>query len=203
MTDMAAGLAWILKPGNFSLKDLQRKVLAVAIAPWTAIVWLFNRLGNIATSEPRTLEVTGSISTVSTFYATANDASPTDDLLIQSATWTSAALFGGLHCAAWFFTFPSDAELLVWRVCSAAISIIPLGILTMYIADFRYRKAESNSRTKKLFGILVDLLFYSLLLLPIYAAARLLLLGEAFATLRYLPPDALAVVDWATFLPHI
>lgn len=35
-------------------------------------------------------------------------------------------LFGGLHCLAWDFDFPTKAESVLWRVCSVVTSILPL-----------------------------------------------------------------------------
>ena len=31
-------------------------------------------------------------------------------------------VFGGIHCAGWFFDFPSSAEAMLWRVSSAVLT---------------------------------------------------------------------------------
>jgi hypothetical protein len=46
--------------------------------------------------------------------------------LIFSIMAVSALVFGGLHCLAWNFQFPSRAELILWRVCSVISMILPV-----------------------------------------------------------------------------
>ena len=36
--------------------------------------------------------------------------------------------FGGIHCIAWSFAFPSSTEQLLWRISSIAITGIPLPV---------------------------------------------------------------------------
>ena len=200
----APPMTWFLKFKDVNRKALLEVAILTTISPWNAILAFFSRLDDIADYDnlnSDTLQVAGHVSTVATFYASINyTTNSTNDLLVRSLASTIAALFGSLHCAAWFFIFPSHAELIIWRVCSAVISIIPLGLLFTSIAAFW---SESNSISKKLWQILEYTFLPSLLFLPIYAIARLILLAEALVALRYLPLDALAVVDWLSFLPHI
>jgi hypothetical protein len=46
--------------------------------------------------------------------------------LIFSIMAMSALVFGGLHCLAWNFEFPSHAELILWRTASLTSAILPL-----------------------------------------------------------------------------
>ena len=48
-----------------------------------------------------------------------------DTPLIWGLMATSSLIFGGLHCLAWNFDFPSNAELVLWRVASSATSALP------------------------------------------------------------------------------
>ena len=34
--------------------------------------------------------------------------------------------FGAIHCIAWHFSFPTHAELLIWRISSVAITAVPI-----------------------------------------------------------------------------
>ncbi|KAL1855659.1 hypothetical protein Daus18300_011040 [Diaporthe australafricana] len=43
----------------------------------------------------------------------------------------SSLVFGGLHCLAWNFEFPTRIELICWRVASLTSAILPLTALTM------------------------------------------------------------------------
>jgi hypothetical protein len=45
--------------------------------------------------------------------------------LISSLTAVSTMIFGGLHCIAWSFDFPSKAELLIWRIASVSSATVP------------------------------------------------------------------------------
>ena len=38
-------------------------------------------------------------------------------------------VFGGIHCVAWSFAFPSSTEQLLWRISSIAITGIPLAVV--------------------------------------------------------------------------
>ncbi|KAJ8508652.1 hypothetical protein ONZ45_g9097 [Pleurotus djamor] len=42
------------------------------------------------------------------------------------ALFISATLFGGIHLLAWNFEFPSQVELMMWRIASLCVSSIPL-----------------------------------------------------------------------------
>ncbi|KDR77186.1 hypothetical protein GALMADRAFT_434880 [Galerina marginata CBS 339.88] len=138
-------------------------------------------------------------SNVPTFYA-GTEYNETSRYLIASITAGLAALFGAVHCSAWFLSFPTYIELIIWRICSSVVAIIPLFMLLSFIIHFW---AKSRPTDNLIQNVALMLRIVSYFNLPIYFLARVLLLGEAFATLRYLPPPALEVVDWVAFLPHI
>ena len=48
-----------------------------------------------------------------------------DTPLIWGLMAISSLIFGGLHCLAWNFDFPTDTELVLWRVASLASSALP------------------------------------------------------------------------------
>ena len=101
-------------------------------------------------------------------------------------------VFGGIHCVGWFFNFPSSAEALLWRVSSAVLTGIafllpPLFFLLVRILDGN--------------PWIISAVFTPILLA--YVVSRLLLLVEAFISLRHLTPGMLALVKWTSFVPHI
>ena len=56
--------------------------------------------------------------------------------LIWGLMAISSLIFGGLHCLAWNFDFPTEAELVLWRVASLATSTLPsfaLGVSILLI----------------------------------------------------------------------
>ena len=114
-----------------------------------------------------------------------------------------ASVFGGIHCAGWNFSFPSYFQRMLWRVASLTVAILPLiaipiGILVASICITCTPRAIRPSIIKSR----IVLTLANMVGVPIYAAARLILLGQAIALLRHLPPSALTAIDWAQFYPH-
>jgi hypothetical protein len=102
-------------------------------------------------------------------------------------------VFGGIHCIGWFFNFPSSDEAMLWRVSSAVLTGIAILIpLLAFLLKF------SNKRWGPYF--LVPLYIITLL---VYVVSRLILLAEAFISIRHLTPGMLALVKWTSFIPHI
>jgi hypothetical protein len=102
-------------------------------------------------------------------------------------------IFGGIHCIAWSFSFPSHAEQHLWRISSVAITGIPLFIA---LISFLFQFSTPL--------IITNLFIILLVLSPIfYLLARVALLVLAFMALRSLPHSALQTVQWTTFIPHV
>lgn len=129
---------------------------------------------------------------VPTFYATNVSWSNLDRHFIYFALPLISIVFGGLHCIAWNFTFPTPIEQTLWRVSSASITAIPLVTGLVW----------SLSQRKKLPGM-EFLLNPALALLAVYVLARLTLLVQALALLWREPRAAYLVVDWSKYLPHV
>ncbi|MCJ1379284.1 hypothetical protein MMC17_002385 [Xylographa soralifera] len=100
-------------------------------------------------------------------------------------------VFGGIHVAAWDFTFPTEVERDLWRVASVmSMTLLPILYSVLLYNEFvRYIEYRLFIKIWNLvFGIL-------------YLAARLFLIMETFRSLFYLPPDAY-ISTWAQNLPH-
>ena len=102
------------------------------------------------------------------------------------------AVFGGIHCVGWFFNFPSSAEAMLWRVSSAVLTGIAFlsPIIIFFLAYL--------STVQEYFSVALSTIF-----ILVYVVSRLLLVVEAFISLRHLTPGMLALVKWTSFLPHI
>ena len=102
------------------------------------------------------------------------------------------AVFGGIHCVGWFFNFPSSAEAMLWRVSSAVITVVAFlsPIIIYFLAIL--------SSVQKYFSVAVGAI-----IILVYVVSRLLLIVEAFISLRHLTLGMLALVKWTSFLPHI
>ena len=108
------------------------------------------------------------------------------------------SVFGGIHCVGWYFDFPSSAEAMLWRVSSAVLTGVAfLFPIVAIFVDFLSQFINSYS----LRGYFINA-FLSIVVL-VYVVSRLLLLVEAFISLRHLTPGMLALVTWTSFIPHI
>lgn len=112
-----------------------------------------------------------------------------------------STLFGGIHCIAWSFQFPTHSEQILWRISSLAITCGP--VLGMMLN--RALIIVSHHRLTPWLESLLTLLLVCMyiLCLFLYFAARTILLVLAFISLRVLPPRAYETVRWTTFIPHI
>ena len=108
--------------------------------------------------------------------------------------------FGAIHCIAWSFPFPTQVELLMWRISSVAITAITFNIpLIIGLAGW-LEHMDFNTAA----GIIGDIAILSILSGGIlYVIARVFTLVLAFTSLRDLPPGAFDTVHWTTFIPHV
>ena len=110
------------------------------------------------------------------------------------------ACFGAIHCIAWHFSFPTHAELLIWRISCVAITAIPIYIFLMGYLSKWLDKMDFETAI----GIIV--VVGSISLFPaglLYIVARIFTLALAFTSLRELPHGAFDTVHWTTFIPHV
>ncbi|KAF2244895.1 hypothetical protein BU26DRAFT_491017 [Trematosphaeria pertusa] len=102
-------------------------------------------------------------------------------------------VFGGIHCAAWNFAFPSPVERLLWRISSVGTA----GVLPLYyallLADIHLRRFSILRVVLPVLEFLVGLS---------YLLARLYLLVEVFRELFFLPPSAF-ISTWTAQFPHV
>ena len=114
-------------------------------------------------------------------------------LMVPTLTSIVAMLFGGIHCAGWNFPFPSHAALIIWRVSSVIILIVPsTGLFATVL--------QAHDVTADIGHFILSVLWPCSIS---YALARLSLFVEAFVALRHLPPGAYAVVNWTALLLHM
>ena len=119
---------------------------------------------------------------------------------IGYAFFMSAAgvVFGGIHCAGWFFNFPSSEEAILWRVSSAVLTGIAFLLPLIHFLSVLFNIHVNTHNRRDPFAIGVPIF-----ILLVYVISRLFLLVEAFISLRHLTPGMLALVKWTSFIPHI
>ena len=108
--------------------------------------------------------------------------------------------FGAIHCIAWHFSFPTHAELSIWRISSVAMTVVPFYIpLTLLLA--KWLEDMDFDTASAIIGGITFLSVYPAGIL--YIVARVFTLALAFTSLRDLPHGAFDTVHWTTFIPHV
>ncbi|KAF8318569.1 uncharacterized protein EI90DRAFT_2881433, partial [Cantharellus anzutake] len=100
----------------------------------------------------------------------------------------TGAIFGGVHCSAWSFPFPTHAESLIWRICAVYITIAP----TLGIGAF-----EILSSTK--FDDFDEWPVWATG--TIYVVSRIILFALTFASLRSPSLSLYRTPSWSSFIP--
>jgi len=111
---------------------------------------------------------------------------------------TTTLAFGGIHCIAWSFNFPSHIEGTLWRVASLSITSVPilcpvLVIFGAVVDDFLLRERFGDFCQDMTLVLLASL----------YVLSRLALLILPLLSLRSLPPAAFHVIHWTSMIPHV
>ena len=102
--------------------------------------------------------------------------------------------FGAIHCISWGFSFPTHAELLMWRILCVAITAVPIYISLGFLLGSWLLEIGFGDTVLYFFPLSGGLL---------YIIARVITLVLAFTSLRDLPPGAYETVHWTTFIPHV
>ena len=111
----------------------------------------------------------------------------------------AAVVFGGIHCLAWNFTFPTSQQKLLWRICAAFIAADP--ILLAAILNWGTDLVDIPSlRMAWELGIVgVVYAFF----LTFHLISRGILFVITLLALRSSPPGIYQTIPWASFIPHI
>ena len=111
-----------------------------------------------------------------------------------------ATIFGAIHCIAWKFEMPTEAERIMWRVAACLTVVVPLpysaaigGFSTT--PYYKFPRQFLGLKFRYWEPIIIGALF-------LYVVSRVTLLGQAFVLLRGLPAGAYTTVHWTTFIPH-
>lgn len=107
----------------------------------------------------------------------------------------AGAIFGGIHCLAWSFAFPTSYEVTLWKVASITTAALPIVFVPMTI----YISSDKHVNRVNWYQIFC-LIVYSAIIL-FYTLARLVILVEVFRTLCFLPPSAF-ISTWASNIPQ-
>ncbi|KAG1840513.1 hypothetical protein C8R48DRAFT_75117 [Suillus tomentosus] len=118
--------------------------------------------------------------------------------VLRLAAVLMATIFGGIHCMAWFFTFPTHQEQVLWQMSAIAITCTPWICLSLYLDSLVWRFSESSRHVMwGVYGLICSTF------VVLYITTRAVLLVLMFTTLRNLPPDAYKAVLFTSLVPHL
>jgi len=102
-------------------------------------------------------------------------------------------LFGGVHCFAWWFSFPTVTELVLWRVSAVVCTASPF-----VVAAWSSRFGELQ-HVAVLRRVLIVMVVMSAM---VYVICRVILVVLTFTSLRAAPPGVFQATAWTSFIPH-
>jgi hypothetical protein len=152
---------------------------------------------------------------ISTFYPPLPPINSKPWRIVLFTTPAVAVVFGAIHCIAWRFAFPSDAERILWRVNSVVITSTPILFAVMAVVesfDLIDPEVDLSLALPGVAGDFLGVLFIGLVILLavlvyicafVYPIGRVFLLVLPFLSLRALPAEAYLSVHWTTLIPHI
>lgn len=133
-------------------------------------------------------------------------------------------LFGGVHCLAWRFPFPTGQEKVIWRVCAVYCTASPFFLPIVYfLGGAPYNRfprwvnnifvALSNllqmldgllrfSASLRRLGRVANNIVASSFPLILYVVCRIILIVLTFTSLRAPPAGVYETTSWIHFLPH-
>ncbi|RSL55587.1 hypothetical protein CEP54_009324 [Fusarium duplospermum] len=114
-------------------------------------------------------------------------------ILLGLAVFLSA-LYGGIHLSAWNWVFPTAWESLVWKfACVTIAAVLPLYHIFNKIRVNAFALHDGLETTMHVVLVLT---------LVIYMLARIYVIVEAFASLRYVPIGVYMAPVWVQMFPH-
>ncbi|KAF8328671.1 uncharacterized protein EI90DRAFT_3064192 [Cantharellus anzutake] len=119
---------------------------------------------------------------------TSNPISPAAKIMEANPIWiflVTGIIFGGIHCLARSYPFPTCVEKLLWRISAIVITVGP--------GPLGWALVSSAKRSESLLTLFM--LFY--------AIARIILFTLTFTSLRSPPPDLYRTTSWTSFIPHL
>ncbi|CAG8679384.1 7869_t:CDS:2 [Acaulospora colombiana] len=144
---------------------------------------------------------------VPTFYSGKTSKTTGNWALSNLAILIAGIAFGGIHCLAWSYPFPSRTEQILWRYSAIVMIIVPIVLCLSTVAVLVKRNYENQGDmlSSGCADAIARPLFY-ISLFPgafMYVSARVITLFLAFKTLDALPDAAFRTVPFTKLIPHV
>jgi hypothetical protein len=105
-------------------------------------------------------------------------------------------MLGGVECAAWYFHFPTNIELWLWRISSLVTVAASPVVCIAFMLEAYFAEILRIPKSDKV-PIVVNYIAVAL-----FFVARLFILFETMCSFFHLPPGAF-VSTWSSSIPHI
>lgn len=112
------------------------------------------------------------------------------DQALASSVLSIVFGFAACHLIGWDFYFPTQIELLLWRIAGILCFALPIATLA-FVGNF----GGGGQGTLLVTTFALTMVFYLLV--------RTYLLVEVFVGLRSVPADVYVSVNWSAYIPHI
>ncbi|KIM23270.1 hypothetical protein M408DRAFT_28065 [Serendipita vermifera MAFF 305830] len=168
---------------------------------YRALVWLVKLFGYTVGSQDQLVTISAQRS-IPMFWSGQLNSSLTS--MAGFGPSVLGAVFGAIHCIVWSSEFPSNAELVTWRISCVAMIVVPLLVAAVCAVAIIAIRRPDEEETPVWTAVIGAVFYLSLALTAwVYVASRIATLIITFTTLRSLSPAALTTVDWTTFIPHL
>lgn len=107
-------------------------------------------------------------------------------------------IFGAIHLIAWVSEFPSHPDHVLWRVSAIIMIVEPL-----LIGPAATSRGEGEGFVLLIINSMRDLSYWlATYLIPLYVAARFVVIIIALLAIRHPPHNVLVDLSWTSLLPH-
>ena len=126
---------------------------------------------------------------------------------MRLAVATTSVIFGGIHCAGWYSSFPSRPELLIWRI-STALSASILFLIAVWSLSMiwlhHYAEKSQHYKPGFFFERLAKMSLKAVIIVCIFfVLLRVLVLVVALLSLRDISESGHTAINWVAEFPHI
>lgn len=121
--------------------------------------------------------------------------------ILKMVVALAGTAYGGLHLAAWNDYFPTEAERWLWISCALATGALGVILALFFLLTQKVKAFEKlehicrNSKAIKWTSASI--------VTPLFLAARIFIVVEAFISLRRQPEDVYKTPEWSNYLPHL
>ncbi|PVF92169.1 hypothetical protein CPB86DRAFT_717954 [Serendipita vermifera] len=215
LVNFATSLAWWSKPRNVNwpIAIKMNNVAPIKQGDQTDHSFMYHLEGWEKTARTLLPGFDGGINVegrkaVPIFYSGKRSKRTGDWAISNLVTMIAGIIFGGVHCLAWSFPFPSNTDKILWQYSSVVMILVPVLLCLSTVAILFKRKYDGEGNYHSSYfcaeALARPLLFISLF--PgafMYISARVLTMYLAFKTLDSLPESAFKTVPWTQLIPHV